>query len=400
LSNSNNANASSPRDSENNNANTNEKTETKTLPPKPGPRSLLNANKNKPAEPLVNTVMQNNNGISKNASASGLHQSNQNGNDVIRISSPDKHVSTSLKSEESESKPHFASVSLKPVPLVVSTSVSSSSAGNAGIAKGSQISTSTAVQEREALKENRNITSNNASKPSSKPAPGNPVPSTMTDPTANGSSPNPRSSPTATSTDEPLPFLQAKSKLKRQQHLNSNVREEILNSNNNALVSSTVVRNDKNANANVEVSNSQSKPKSTIEFNKPKVREPEAEPKKIVNAPAQVEEIPPPLPSSPIPRAKLVTESYQTQPPSQPRKTAAARGNDSNDGIMVFNFTKTRNKVPDYLEDEGLGFDDTDTSYIDPKLIHFVGANIIINGKSSIQKRPKSKKVSNVIVIT
>ena len=74
---------------------------------------------------------------------------------------------------------------------------------------------------------------------------------------------------------------------------------------------------------------------------------------------------------------------------------------------MVFNFT-TRSSVPDYIEDDGLAtgkftlagtvtdesVDDVDSSdALDMKNINFVGANVIINGKSSIQKRPKSKKV-------
>lgn len=74
-------------------------------------------------------------------------------------------------------------------------------------------------------------------------------------------------------------------------------------------------------------------------------------------------------------------------------------------GTMVFNFT-SRNKVPDYIEDDGLrvGVNGTTTviedddavdgsDRIDPKLIEFIGANVIINGKSSIQKKPKSQKV-------
>jgi hypothetical protein len=92
--------------------------------------------------------------------------------------------------------------------------------------------------------------------------------------------------------------------------------------------------------------------------------------------------------------------SHQRQKSSQQTNGGA--------GTMVFNFTN-RNKVPDYIEDDGLhrislsgavgdaSSDDVDGSHweaIDPKLINFVGANVIINGKSSLQKKPKSQKVS------
>jgi len=75
---------------------------------------------------------------------------------------------------------------------------------------------------------------------------------------------------------------------------------------------------------------------------------------------------------------------------------------------MVFNFT-SRSTVPDYIEDDGLhrdrltlagtvtdeSVDDMDSTgelYIDVKLVKFVGDNVIINGKSSLQRRPKSTK--------
>jgi len=74
----------------------------------------------------------------------------------------------------------------------------------------------------------------------------------------------------------------------------------------------------------------------------------------------------------------------------------------SGGGTMVFNFT-SRNKVPDYIEDDGLhrvssndeSVDDAvdGSERIDSKLIFFIGANVIINGKSSLQKKPKSQKV-------
>ncbi len=76
---------------------------------------------------------------------------------------------------------------------------------------------------------------------------------------------------------------------------------------------------------------------------------------------------------------------------------------------MVFNFTSRRD-VPDYIEDDGLrrsvagngpqmgAGDDPlsslDKDSVDSKIIPaFEGANIIINGRSSIQKKPKSQKV-------
>ncbi|CAG7733614.1 unnamed protein product [Allacma fusca] len=77
---------------------------------------------------------------------------------------------------------------------------------------------------------------------------------------------------------------------------------------------------------------------------------------------------------------------------------------------MVFNFT-SRKSVPDYIEDDGLhkvkltlGGTVTDESHdddelntseqVDSRLITFEGANVIINGRSSIQKKPKSQKLN------
>ncbi len=79
---------------------------------------------------------------------------------------------------------------------------------------------------------------------------------------------------------------------------------------------------------------------------------------------------------------------------------------------MVFNFVNNQKSVPNYIEDDGLhhkgrltlagtvsdeSVDDIDSSSdynIDAKLIKIIGGSVIINGKSSIQKKPKSTKVN------
>lgn len=104
-------------------------------------------------------------------------------------------------------------------------------------------------------------------------------------------------------------------------------------------------------------------------------------------------------------RSQLRTHQQQV---SEQKKQKAAGG-----GTMVFDFTKRAAPVPDYIEDDGLhknvrGAVTTESrddevhhggDTVDGKLIHFEGGNIIINGRSSLQKKPKSQKVCHVHVL-
>jgi len=87
-----------------------------------------------------------------------------------------------------------------------------------------------------------------------------------------------------------------------------------------------------------------------------------------------------------------------------------------NGSTMLFNFTD-RKKVPDYIEDDGLhyqrrmklggtvndessdGVDNQEMIFEEYVSVHFEGGNVIINGKSSIQTKPKSKKVEIFIFL-
>lgn len=92
---------------------------------------------------------------------------------------------------------------------------------------------------------------------------------------------------------------------------------------------------------------------------------------------------------------------------SQLRAHQKQKSTQGGNSTMVFNFTG-RSSVPDYIEDDGLhrgrmtlagtvtdeSVDDIDTGDAgSEELVNFIGANVIINGKSSIQKKPKSAKV-------
>lgn len=117
----------------------------------------------------------------------------------------------------------------------------------------------------------------------------------------------------------------------------------------------------------------------------------------------------PPVAPPPVPQRKVVEESNSNNA-SQLRVHQKQKSNQGGNSPMVFNFT-TRSSVPDYIEDDGLhkgrltlsgtvtdeSADDIDSTtdfQFDAKLIFVVGGNVIINGKSSIQKRPKSTKVN------
>ncbi|CAL8126043.1 unnamed protein product [Orchesella dallaii] len=90
---------------------------------------------------------------------------------------------------------------------------------------------------------------------------------------------------------------------------------------------------------------------------------------------------------------------------SQLRVHQKQKSSQGGNGSMVFNFT-SRKDVPNYIEDDGLrrrgdgapsegeGISVMDKDAVDSKLPTFEGGNVIINGRSSIQKKPKSHKLN------
>lgn len=115
-----------------------------------------------------------------------------------------------------------------------------------------------------------------------------------------------------------------------------------------------------------------------------------------------------PTPSAPTEATTPSTNSNSKQV-SQLRVHQKQKSSQGGNGSMVFNFT-SRKDIPNYIEDDGLrrsaagngpqmgAGDDPlsslDKDSVDSKIIPaFEGANIIINGRSSIQKKPKSQKV-------
>lgn len=116
---------------------------------------------------------------------------------------------------------------------------------------------------------------------------------------------------------------------------------------------------------------------------------------------------PPPRTVSPVTQAETNSTTTSSKPVSQLRVHQKQKSGGGGNGSMVFNFT-ARKEVPDYIEDDGLrrasggrgdgsqmGTDEATTAdSVDSKVVPaFEGGNVIINGKSSIQKRPKSQKV-------
>jgi len=127
---------------------------------------------------------------------------------------------------------------------------------------------------------------------------------------------------------------------------------------------------------------------------------------------ATTTEKPPPV----APRTTSIAQSKKEDASSsQLRAHQKQKSNQGGNSCMVFNFT-ARSSVPDYIEDDGLhhsrgkinlsgtvtdeSVDDADAPLnsgilrgSEAKPIKFEGANVIINGRSSLQKKPKSQKV-------